>query len=108
MDATTDWLQRSSQAASLWLDRPERPRCALPRADVTVGRQAITFGKAYFWNPLDEFLPFDARQIDRDYKAGVDAVRVDIPTSPFSGVNVVVAPGRSSTPRGDIGAGTPG
>jgi hypothetical protein len=107
LDATTDWLQRSSQVASLWLDRLN-VRVALPRADVTIGRQAITFGKAYFWNPLDEFLPFDARQIDRDYKAGVDAVRVDIPTSPFSGVNVVVAPGRELNASGRYRSGDAG
>ena len=66
----------------------------LPHADITIGRQAITFGKAYFWNPLDIFLPFNAQQIERDYKAGVDAVRVDIPLGNFSGINIVGALGR--------------
>ena len=99
VDATADWFQRSNQVASLWVDRLN-VKLALPKADVTIGRQAITFGKAYFWNPLDEFLPFDARQIDRDYKAGVDAIRVDIPRGPFSGVNLVAAFGRELTPAG--------
>jgi hypothetical protein len=93
LDATADWLLDRGQAASLWLDRLNI-RLALPRADVTIGRQAISFGKAYFWNPLDEFLPFDARQFDRDYKAGVDAARVDVPLGPFSGINIVAAAGR--------------
>ncbi len=93
VDANADWLQTQHHAASLWVDRLN-VKIRLPRADVTVGRQPIMFGKTYFWNPLDEFLPFDARQVDRDYKSGVDAVRVDVPTGPFSGVNVVVAPGR--------------
>lgn len=98
-DATTDWFQRPTQAASLWVDRLN-VKLTLPKADITIGRQAITFGKAYFWNPLDEFLPFDARQIDRDYKAGVDAVRIDIPRGQFSGVSLVAAFGRELTPAG--------
>jgi hypothetical protein len=93
IDATADWLTKTRQAASLWADRLD-VKIRLPRADITVGRQAITFGKTYLWNPLDEFLPFDARQFDRDYKPGVDAVRVDVPTGRFSGVNLVAAAGR--------------
>jgi hypothetical protein len=64
-------------------------------ADLTLGRQAITFGKAYFWNPLDEFSPFDPSQFDRDYKAGADAARLDIPLGGFSGLNLVAAAGRT-------------
>lgn len=67
----------------------------LPRTDITVGRQAITFGKTYFWNPLDVFLAFDAQQFDRDYKPGVDAVRADVQLGAFTGVNVVGAAGRT-------------
>ncbi len=99
LDATADWLGRPTQVASLWLDRLN-VKLTLPSADITVGRQAISFGKAYFWNPLDEFLPFDARQFDRDYKAGVDAVRIDVPSGQFSGVNLVAAFGRELTPSG--------
>jgi hypothetical protein len=65
----------------------------LPRGDLTVGRQAVTFGKAYFWNPLDVFSPFDPRQFDRDYKTGVDAARLDIPVGPLSGLTFVAAAG---------------
>jgi hypothetical protein len=99
VDATADWFPTATQAASLWVDRLN-VKVTLPRADITIGRQAISFGKAYFWNPLDEFLPFDARQIDRDYKAGVDAIKIDIPRGQFSGVNVVAAFGRELTAAG--------
>jgi hypothetical protein len=98
LDATADWRSRR-QAASLWVDR-SNVKLTLPGADVTIGRQAISFGKAYFWNPLDEFLPFDARQVDRDYKAGIDGLRLDVPHGPFSGVNLVAAAGRELTPEG--------
>ena len=93
LDATWDWHDSDNNLASLWLDR-FNAKSALSWADITVGRQAITFGKAYFWNPLDIFLPFDPRQFDRDYKAGVDALRVDIPLGSFSGINLITVAGR--------------
>ena len=61
---------------------------------LTLGRQAITFGKARFWNPLDVFLPFDAQQIDREYKRGVDAIRLGVPIGMVSGLDLVATPGR--------------
>jgi hypothetical protein len=78
---------------SVWLDRFNL-KLALPRADLIIGRQAVTFGKAYFWNPLDLYLPFDPAQFDRDYKAGVDALRLDIPLGAFSGLNLIYVLGR--------------
>jgi hypothetical protein len=62
-------------------------------ADITIGRQAVTFGTAYFWNPLDVFFAFGSTQFDRDYKPGVDAVRVDVPFGDFSGATVLFALG---------------
>ena len=93
LDATWDWYEGSKSLASLWLDRFNL-KAALAKADITVGRQPITFGKAYFWNPLDIFLPFDPRQFDRDYKPGVDGLRMDIPLGSFNGFNLVAVPGR--------------
>lgn len=69
--------------------------------DVAIGRQAITFGKAYFWNPLDVFRPFSAEQVNRDYKAGVDAVRVDWQLDSFSGLTLVSVFGREVDPLGE-------
>jgi hypothetical protein len=85
----------------LWLDR-FNTKSALSWADITVGRQALTFGKAYFWNPLDIFLPFDPRQFDRDYKAGVDALRVDIPLGSFTGINLITVAGRELDSSGEF------
>jgi len=61
----------------------------LEAADIILGKQAITFGKTYFWNPLDVFSPFGAIQFDREYKAAIDGLRVDIPLGDFSGLNLV-------------------
>ncbi len=60
----------------------------LPGADITIGRQALSFGKAFFWNPLDVFLPFSPAQLDRDYKPGVDALSIEIPQGDFSGIGL--------------------
>ncbi len=60
-------------------------------ADLTIGRQAVTFGTAYFWNPLDVFFAFGSTQFDRDYKPGVDALRIDLPFGDFSGATAVAA-----------------
>jgi len=100
LDETWDWLEKGETTASLWLDRFNL-KIVLPNTDISVGRQAITFGKAYFWNPLDVFLPFDPRQFDRDYKAGVDALRIDIPLGDFSGFTLVGVLGRELDLSGD-------
>jgi len=90
------WAQHTTDtlAVRLVLDRAN-VTVALPWADVTLGRQAITFGKAYLWNPLDVFLPFDPRQFDQDYKPGVDAARVDVRLGRFSGLTLVGSAGRT-------------
>lgn len=88
LDATWDQLDEEYTSARLKLDR-FNIKFSFEKADLTLGRQAITFGKAYFWNPLDIFLPFEPQQLDRDYKSGVDAIRLDIPFGNFSGLNLI-------------------
>jgi hypothetical protein len=101
LDATWDWHEGEKSLASLWPDR-FNAKVALARGDITVGRQPITFGKAYFWNPLDIFLPFDPRQFDREYKAGVDGLRFDIPLGSFTGFNLIGVAGRELDASGSF------
>jgi len=61
----------------------------LPFADIVIGRQALSFGKALFWNPLDVFRPFDPTQFDRDYKSGIDALRIYAPIGDDLGITVI-------------------
>lgn len=63
----------------------------LDRLRVTVGRQAFSWGVGFFWPALDLFAPFAPGQIDREYKAGVDAVRVTVPAGLFSEVEFIGA-----------------
>jgi len=44
------------------------------RGSVRIGRQAVTWGDGFVFNPMDLFNPFPATAIDRDYKAGDDMV----------------------------------
>ena len=72
---------------------------------IVVGRQAVTWGVAYFWPTLDLFAPFAPRRVDRDYKPGIDAIRATIPLGAFSEVEVIGAVLGSSLSRdGTLGA----
>ena len=102
--ARWEWGDAGDVRASAHVDRAHL-RIALERADITAGRQAITFGKAWFWNPLDIFLPFGSTQFDRDYKPGVDALRVDLPLGDFSGATLVGVPGRAQSGATPAGGG---
>ncbi|MBN1104634.1 MAG: hypothetical protein JXL84_14550 [Deltaproteobacteria bacterium] len=100
MDEASEWWSGEHTRALLWMDRCN-VKVALAGMDITLGRQAVTFGKAHFWNPLDVYLPFDPNQFDRDYKAGVDALRVDIPLTSFSGITMVGVLGRELDASGN-------
>ena len=92
LDANWNFVQQDQALCTLVFDRFNIKQ-SFDWGDITTGRQAITFGKTYFWNPLDVFFPFGASQFDRDYKPGVDALRVDIPFGRFSGLNLVGSAG---------------
>lgn len=49
------------------------------RGDLTIGRQAISFGSARFINPTDVFLPFNVQTFNQEYRTGVDAIRYQSP-----------------------------
>ena len=44
---------------------------------LTLGRQVISFGQGRAFTPLDRVNPFSPATIDREYKPGVDALRLD-------------------------------
>ncbi len=92
-DGAWDWLDEPDARATLTLDRAN-VRYHFRAFQLSLGRQAISFGKARFWNPLDAFLPFDPRQFDREYKPGIDAVRANVPMGDLSGVELVGVLGR--------------
>ncbi len=62
-------------------------------ADLVIGRQAVTFGRSFFWNPTDWLSSFTPTEIDREYKAGVDAARLSLALGRFSGAELLYAYG---------------
>ncbi len=48
------------------------------RVHLVVGRQAIGFGRGVLFSAVDVFSPFTPLQIDREWRRGLDAARVDV------------------------------
>lgn len=44
--------------------------------DVTIGREAVSWGSGMVFQPMDLFSPFSPTVVDRDYKAGDDLVKI--------------------------------
>ena len=87
-----DWTVRET-GSLLWQHELDRlnVRIALPRADIVIGRQAISWGVGRIWTPSDLFVSFSPVEIDREFKAGVDAVSVKWPLGQFSQIEAVYA-----------------
>ncbi len=45
--------------------------------DLTLGREAVSWGSGKAFNPMDVFAPFAPTTVDRDYKAGEDLLKFD-------------------------------
>ncbi len=60
-------------------------------ADITLGRQALDWGSGRFWQPFNIFGSFAATELDTDYKAGIDAIRINGYPSNFSSISAVYA-----------------
>jgi hypothetical protein len=76
-----------------------------PTFRLVAGRQPITWGVDVFWPVLDLFAPFPPERIDREYKPGVDALRLTLPVGNLSEIDVVAAGQGTSIERdGSVGA----
>jgi hypothetical protein len=70
-----------------------------PGLEATAGRQAISWATTLFFSPADPFAPFDPADPFREYRPGVDAVRVRAFLGPLTEIEGVVRP--SKTPDGE-------
>lgn len=95
----TDWSLRTTERTS-WRHRFDRLSLTWSgeKASLTVGRQVISWATTLFLTPADPFVPFDPSDPFREYRAGVDAVRLKLFPGPFSEVEAVVRP--AETPDG--------
>jgi hypothetical protein len=86
------WNLAESELGSLQMII-DRAQVALhmPNLDVTLGRQPVSFGQGYFFTPMDLVAPFSPATIDREYKPGVDALRLDFFFGTGGQITAVVA-----------------
>ncbi len=91
-----DWQIASSDHAE-W--RAEIDRAALHAragtANLTIGRQAIGWGRGVLFGAVDLFSPFTPLEADREWRRGVDAVRADVKLADRNSIDAVAAFGPS-------------
>ena len=87
----SDWEIYGSSRGS-WRHRFDRLSVAASQGPVEleIGRQAISWGTTLFLTPADPFAPFDPSDPFREYRGGVDAVRIRVSPGPFTEVEAVV------------------
>ena len=96
-----DWTVEESDHVS-WRHRFDRLALTVPvggSAELSVGRQVVSWASTLILTPADPFTPFDPADPFREYRAGIDAARIRAYPGPFSEVDLVVRP--TSSPDGD-------
>ena len=88
VDLEDNWIEKTDtdQAAYYYLDRANI-KFAVQDLDIHFGRLAVSFGKPIFWNLFDYY---GESYLNQEYKAGIDALRLDKAITNFSGVNMVI------------------
>jgi hypothetical protein len=73
------------------LQRLDRLYLALlgDRGSVRIGRQAITWGNGFIFNPMDLFNPFPPTAVDRDYKLGDDMINAQFSLAQLGDVQLL-------------------
>ena len=73
--------------------------------ELTVGRQPISWATTLFLTPGDPFAPFDPSDPFREYRAGVDAVRLRHYRGAFTQFELVARPAAFDVPGSAAGGG---
>ena len=83
----------SESAKGAWRHEIDRANAQVHvrRADLTIGRQAIGWGRGVMFSSVDLFAPFSPLEVDREWRSGVDAVRADIKLTDRSSLDLVGA-----------------
>lgn len=83
-----------SDADSIWYHRLDR-LCVYWTPDwgsFSIGRQALTWGNGYVFNPMDLVNPFPPTDIERDYKIGSDMVVASVNVGASGDLQLVYVP----------------
>jgi hypothetical protein len=85
-DDDSIWYQRLDRLYLTWL--PEW-------GSFSIGRQAVTWGNGYVFNPMDLVNPFPPTDIERDYKIGSDMVIALVNLGSSGDLQLVYVPRRN-------------
>ena len=87
-----DWSVAASSNGQ-WRQEVDRANAKIEagRADVTLGRQAIGWGRGVLFGAVDLFAPFSPLEADREWRRGIDAARADVKVSNRASVEGVGA-----------------
>lgn len=61
---------------------------------ISAGRQQVSWGTGYFWNPTDLFNPVTFALVEQQERHGVDAVNLELALGSLSQLQLVWAPGK--------------
>ncbi|MGA1790105.1 MAG: hypothetical protein ACMUIM_01345 [bacterium] len=67
--------------------------------DIYIGRQAIAWGSAHMINPTDILAPFSFTELDQEERFGVDALRIRVPISMMSELDMGYVFGKDFSSR---------
>lgn len=91
-----DWQIYDSGDSFTWRHELDRISLALhPEwGEVTIGRQAIGLGRGMIFSAVDVFNPFNPLEIDREWRRGIDAFRMEYRLSDTTSTEIIAAFGR--------------
>ena len=102
-----DWDVAESSGAT-WRHEIDRAsvQLSMKRSDITIGRQALGWGRGVMFSAVDFFAPFSPLEADREWRRGLDAIRADVKLTDRSSFDVVGAFG-STLDASAVGARNP-
>jgi hypothetical protein len=92
-----DWKLAEHEDTFLYRHEVDRALIALHPAwgEVTMGRQAIGLGRGVLFGAVDVFAPFSPLEVDREWRRGVDGIRIEYRATDTSSVEFLGAFGTS-------------
>jgi hypothetical protein len=94
--ASLDWSIMANEPWTRWRHEIDRAFFTWQRGDttLTLGRQAVGLGRGMLFSAVDLFAPFAPADIDREWRRGIDALRVEHRLSPASAIEMIAVGGR--------------
>ena len=85
---------RGRMRAQHRFDRLQAAWSPVEDVDVSIGRQAVSWGTTLLLTPADPFLPFRPEDPFREFRGGIDAARLRFYPGPLSEIDLVIRPSR--------------